>query len=678
MNDPMLNLAFVLHNHQPVGNLEPVFRSAFDHAYEPFLSAVEEHPGVRVVLHYTGPLLEWIEREEPAFLDRLRALCHGNRVEILTGGLCEPILSMLPQRDRAGQIRRMTEWLEERLGVSPRGMWLAERVWEPHLARDIARAGVEYCLIDDSPFLKVGLAKEQLHGYYTTEEEGEILAIFPIDADLRAQVPFKLPGVTQAYLEAVAQQVPDGLALFADDGEKLGDWPGTHKWVYQQHYLSDLFETLLGKEPQVRFCTLSEFLDAHSPLGTAYVPAASYKEMEEWSGGFWRNFLRRYPESNQMHKKMLRVSAKVDAMPDTRPDKRTAQTHLYRGQCNCPYWHGVFGGIYLAHLRHANYAELLRAERIADMGSSCPCIREADVDCDRARELVFDGEQLVVVASPQRGGRITELSSKAEAHCLTATLSRYPEAYHGRWRDEAHEGGEIPLHYDWYPRQSLIDHFLGPGTTPKLFREAAYAEQGDFVDQPYGVEMVSDGPPVARLRRSGHVWEGGEQVPVEVSKTLRFDDAAQALAVEYCVTPSCSRPRRLWFGVEWNFALSAGDAFGRYYEIDGEVQGGPGLAASGQRKAARSIRLVDEWLRLAVDVSTSVPMEIWWQPLETVSQAVQQVDRLYQASTIVLSQRLATAPGGSSAFEVRVRVDSLADPARVHEVNQGDAVPSVE
>ena len=35
---------------------------------------------------------------------------------------------------------------------------------------------------------------------------------------------------------------------------------------------------------------------------------------------------------------------------------------LFRGQCNCAYWHGVFGGVYLFHIRAANYANLLDAE----------------------------------------------------------------------------------------------------------------------------------------------------------------------------------------------------------------------------------------------------------------------------------------------------------------------------
>jgi len=43
---------------------------------------------------------------------------------------------------------------------------------------------------------------------------------------------------------------------------------------------------------------------------------------------------------------------------------------LYRGQCNCPYWHGVFGGMYLPHLRSALYRELIKADKLTDEAGS--------------------------------------------------------------------------------------------------------------------------------------------------------------------------------------------------------------------------------------------------------------------------------------------------------------------
>jgi len=97
---PRISLALAIHNHQPVGNFGWVFAEVYDRAYLPMLEALERHPGVRLSLHYTGPLLEWLGAERPEFLARLGALVARGQVELLGGGLYEPVLASLPERDR--------------------------------------------------------------------------------------------------------------------------------------------------------------------------------------------------------------------------------------------------------------------------------------------------------------------------------------------------------------------------------------------------------------------------------------------------------------------------------------------------------------------------------------------------------------------------------------------------
>ena len=95
---PRISLALAIHNHQPVGNFGWVFDEVYGQAYLPMLEALERHPGVRLSLHYTGPLLEGLASERPDFLARLRALVDRDQVEVLGGGLvtlatARPVLS---------------------------------------------------------------------------------------------------------------------------------------------------------------------------------------------------------------------------------------------------------------------------------------------------------------------------------------------------------------------------------------------------------------------------------------------------------------------------------------------------------------------------------------------------------------------------------------------------------
>ena len=72
-------------------------------------------------------------------------------------------------------------------------------------------------------------------------------------------------------------------------------------------------------------------------------------------GGYFKNFLRKYPEANHMQKRMLYVSKNVG-------NDLNAKLLLWKGQCSCAYWHGIFGGLYLPHLREAIYKNLIEAE----------------------------------------------------------------------------------------------------------------------------------------------------------------------------------------------------------------------------------------------------------------------------------------------------------------------------
>ena len=60
-----VNFIFGVHNHQPTGNFDEVFELAVKLAYGPFLDVIEKHPGVKISFHYSGCLLDWLERNKP-------------------------------------------------------------------------------------------------------------------------------------------------------------------------------------------------------------------------------------------------------------------------------------------------------------------------------------------------------------------------------------------------------------------------------------------------------------------------------------------------------------------------------------------------------------------------------------------------------------------------------------
>jgi alpha-amylase len=526
-----IRFVFGLHLHQPVGNFDHVFQDHVRDVYRPILEHLSDRDFFPVVLHLSGPLLEWLEDHDTGYLDLLGKLVSDRRVELLLAGFYEPVLASLPRADRVEQIGWMQEAVRQRFGVTARGLWLTERVWEPELAADLAEAGVRYALVDDRHFLVSGFAGDQLHAPYWTESDGKRVALFPIDERLRYLIPFRPPEETAAYLREL-RAAGHQLAVLADDGEKFGGWPGTREWVYERGWLSQFMGTIgdLVESGEVQLSTLSDALEAVPSGGIAYLPTASYREMEGWSlppdpalrlirlerdlgedrvsgpdgalirGAHWRNFLVKYSESNRMHKKMQALSL----LCRRRGDPPAARRAIGRAQCNDAYWHGVFGGLYLPHLRDAIWRNLALAELELRRGESLNA-EVLDLDGDGHDEIWIHSDQFSALLSPWRGGAIEEYTVFATGINYGNTLTRRREAYHDTALENQAEasrdadGGTPSIHdieaglrldqrppLDADPRALFVDRVLSSELDLDQYTGADYQPVRSWAQSPCG------------------------------------------------------------------------------------------------------------------------------------------------------------------------------------------------
>jgi alpha-amylase len=688
-----LRFVFALHNHQPVGNFGGVFEGAYRDTYWPFVELLEHYPEIPISLHTSGPLMEWLVEHKPEYIERLRRFVGRGQVEIIGGGFYEPILPMIPARDRVGQIRTYTTYLEGLFSTRIRGMWIPERVWEQHLVSDIVAAGIEYTVLDDYHFKQTGLDEHQLFGYYLSEDDGRLLRIFPGSERMRYLIPYRHPDEALAYFGEVASRNPDAVIVFADDGEKLGSWPESHRHCYQDGWLWRFFDALRNARSWVRFCTFSQALDETPPVGRVYVPDCSYREMTEWAlpvpkqvayqtltrdlqhdhrwgeiqrfqrGGYWRNFKAKYPETQEMYARMLQVSQRAQELEQAAPDLVTrAREELYRAQCNCAWWHGTFGGLYLPHLRSAVYQHLITAENmLLDTGYRTEDWLDAQVDdlnLDGQPEVCLSNQRLAAYFNPQSGGSLYELDLRAIKHNLLATLSRRPEAYHEAIRRHAegqhHErfvvkqsGLDRLLQYDAYLRKSLIDHFYDPRVTFDQLAACQETELGDFVTGPYE-HRVRRGEQelLLTLHRSGQAAGAS----VRVTKEIHLAAGADALDVRYLLE-NLPHDQRLLFAVECNFAGMAAGADDRYFYHDGKPRAGQ-LQTLQDLADVDRIGLVDEWLGLDVSLAWSRRGGVWAFPIQTVSQSEFGCELVHQ-STAVLPHWF-IEPDGQGRWEVRL------------------------
>ncbi|MDA7950759.1 MAG: DUF1926 domain-containing protein [Pirellulaceae bacterium] len=685
-----VDLCLVLHNHQPVGNFDSVFAQAYDDSYLPFLEVFENFPSLTISLHTSGSLLKWLQKNRPEYISRLCSLVEEGRIEIIGGGFYEPILTMLSSIDRRGQIKEYKKHLESTFKTEVRGLWLAERVWEQNLTEDLSESGVDYLILDDFHFRSAGLAEEALDGYYLTEENSKTVKVFPGSEPLRYAIPFAEPHVTIDHLRELSLRPHPTLAVFADDGEKFGTWPKTKQHVYDNRWLERFFTALHENRSWLQTTTLKKVAENFSSKGTIYLPDASYREMTEWAlptdegeqlekfreqqktipflqnnrhrlrGGYWRNFKIKYPESSEMYARMQEVSLLLQKLLCNKgvisnvshyQQLKTAQDHLYQAQCNCGYWHGAFGGVYLPHLRNSVYSHLIAADkilaRVENRQRLSICL--GDYNFDQRQEVKIENDHFALYVAPAEGGHWYEWDLKAIDHNLLATLDRRPEVYHEKIREFSNdnqtddvasihdrvvckeENLDSYLQYDRYRRKGMVDYFLPNGTTLDRITTGEVVPELTFITNEYQVDQRCDEGKVQLLMTTTApaVSLQGNRHTIGLTKGVTLYESSSKIEVTYLLE-NLPGDESFHFGSEYNFAGLPADLDNRsFYSGTGEKLGhlGTKLDLAGQQ----NFSFTDDWLGVTVDWESSLPTNLWTYPIRSVNQSENGFELVHQS-----------------------------------------------
>jgi hypothetical protein len=444
--------------------------------------------------------------------------------------------------------------------------------------------------------------------------------------------------------------------------------------------------------------TFSSCLDALRPAGRVYLPTASYSEMGEWAlpadkgaeleevrqrlaalpdgaqltrllrGGFWRNFLVKYPEMGDAYWRMLGVSARLGEALASRPADprlRAAREDLWRGQGNDAYWHGLFGGTYLPHLRRTVLSAVLAAERRLDEVVDVPRLTwtRDDLDGDGYPEVLVRTRELTLTVRPEAGGTVTQLAFRPRDLDLAGVLTRRREMYHDRVKDSAvasaddeiktihaapaakESGLADLLAYDVFRRASLLDGLFPSGGPPDPLSPWAHA-LGVVGERALQCEIAERGLELD-IELALPDLDGW---PLRVDKRVRVDAHGAALRVRYRLKWEGQEPLDARWATQLNLTLTAGDAPGRYYRVSGS----PSLGSRGTLCHAGALTLVDEWIGCETQIAWNQPGDAGWAPIETVSLSESGYERIYQGSAILVSWPVTLPPSGSWEVELSV------------------------
>ena len=246
-----VRLILALHNHQPVGNFDGVFEASYRDSYLPFLEVMEDYPEIPFVLHTSGPLLEWLVERKPEYVGRRPGDGRGRagrdpRRRLLRAdpdddppsrpGRPGPRLFGVPRGDCSGRGPRGVG-ARAGLGAAPRRRPRrgGGRVHRPRRLplppRRADRPGAARLLPDRGRRpAPEGLPRAPSGSATSSRSASRTRA-----TSTSARSPRRRPGST---------------VVFADDGEKFGAWPESHRHVYRQRLAPALLRHAL-RQPRV-------------------------------------------------------------------------------------------------------------------------------------------------------------------------------------------------------------------------------------------------------------------------------------------------------------------------------------------------------------------------------------------------------------------------------------------
>lgn len=689
-----ISLIFGTTNSLPVGTPSQEFERVYQRIYKPFLRVLYNMPNVPLTLHYSGTLLTWLDASHSEFTDVLGEMVQRKQVEMLGGGFWDPVFSLIPRQDSLGQIEGLTTFLRKRFGRRPRGAWITEQVWEPFLASTLKNSGIEHIFLDDHHFKVAGLHSEELVKPCLTEDQGKVVVVFPVRRSLEEHIGVTPPETVLEKIRSLATDDGMGVVSMMYDGRRYANGSALSHPEYDDRWL-ERFLTLAQKESDwLTLTTPVRYLKPGLPRRRAYFPATSHDDMMLWTlnpqrqrtllhvrsvlngsdeddgylaGGFFRDFLTRYPESNMLYAKMQYTHVLVNQIRGDKYRKQAAREELWKGQSHTAYWHGAAGGIYHNHLRKAVYRSLIEAEKVTrEKGIFIPSIVSVDYDMDGLDEYLYQGQEMNAYVH-REGARLVELDYLPVPWNYMDVMSRHMERYHEELGDDTA--------FDRYTRRSFIDHFFSSDSTIQQFDRMQHVEYAEVYTCMFSVEEYNSTGNYLTLDCEFDLKTESGVHRMKIRKRFHFGDST--VSVEILIENLSTGPVEGSYGCELNLGFVSDQVDSLRVHVFPEsdpaiarktllrrnrseqnsqaahTEVGPAMQVLSQ---AGTIIYEDLVNRIDLSVSFQHPADAWSLPVITHSMHENHLDSIYQGSTLVPRWRFQLQAGESVQYGVSVKM----------------------
>ncbi len=530
------NLVLGTYNHLPEGFDDVEFERTYQSSYRPFLSALNRFPEIQATLFYSGSLLRRFEALHPEYLMLLEEMSARRQIELLGGGFYAPILPLIPNSDRLGQIELMTTYMRKSFGKRPRGCWLTEYAWEPWLASTLQTSGMDYTFLSEAQFLDAMGNPDIESRPVITEDLGRCVTVFPV-FDCSTSFPDS-PGFIEAA-ERIASRPFSVLMMPGERIRALWEASGSES---PDLYMERTFGWFRKVSLEMETTTPTRYLKTSKVTQRLYFAgSASTRFIEssavpgnDHSQGCIRRSIIRYSSVSALYSRMFYVHLLIGQLRGDKARKKIAIEDLWKGQSGNAYWKSPSGGIDDPRIREIAYSSLIDAEVATRQKSAfVPGILKTDIDFDGIKEYVYQGSELNACVHP-KGGVLVELDAlKARRNVCDVFVdsNEYSKARKSCFVDRL------------YPGEPPANHAASPWV----------GDIGVFSSHAYEEAIPGTDPLTIVFSRDGIVDLGESKRSLAMSKRYTF--SKRTVKVSYDLQNRSDADCGCWLGVELNLAL---------------------------------------------------------------------------------------------------------------------------
>ncbi|MDR0409401.1 MAG: DUF1926 domain-containing protein [Spirochaetaceae bacterium] len=367
-----------IHYHLPNGVDNSGFERLYNERIRAVMSALFQFPKIPAVLHFSGSLWYWIERNHSELFMLTENMVRRKQLELLTGGFYEPLMPLISYKDRLGHIEMLTTYLRKHFGKRTQGCLLPELAWDSSMPSVLKSCNVSYAFLDETYFFEAGIKGNDLHSPYISEDKGKLVTIFPISKTLSVGLEKDAHGTFDTLLRNAENGAEQIITIFPPCFNSVDAEHSTENSA--SYFLSELS----AYENKINFSLPSKFIKNLPPPRKIYFPQKASKKC-----------LLEYPETNYLYSKMTFTHALVDQLRGDKINKRAAYEELLKSQAYDLFYHTPQSGINRTAVRNAAYQALLDAEKITrGYKSFISSLMAFDFDFDGVNEYLFQSEDV--------------------------------------------------------------------------------------------------------------------------------------------------------------------------------------------------------------------------------------------------------------------------------------------